>query len=288
MNQGDQDNEGNQDGSNLNPDAAPFNPYGQEALDAYAAYQAAAAQNYFTLFPLALHNPFLHNYHHLGHPPGHHLAVSNPVYATALGADNAHRLSAPYIWSVFESLVSTPGFQILTYAQTCARVDPNPGFETSSKVKHRFMHENLQYEALKEVKFVPQTKHPARTDRFVQLHVPNNGLRYNAAISGKKEVTRHNQMHGWIPLDPTNASVISDKFLAYATTWFGGAPDAVNMFYNKVFNRIDLEFWVQPSSSSRDRVYLKIAFEPGFPIQPFDADTWAIQNPAAALFPEAG
>jgi len=59
------------------------------------------------------------------------------------------------------------------------------------------------------------------------------------------------------------------------------------LYYNKIRNRIDLEFWVEPSSSSPDRVYLKIVFEPGFPIALFDADAWAEQNPASVLFPGA-
>jgi hypothetical protein len=128
----------------------------------------------------------------------------------------------------------------------------------------------LHYEAKVEVKRVFHTN---RTDRFVQIHIPNDGLLYNAAISHPRLVSRHNSDE-WGPLEGQNRTDVVSSNLEFARIWFGGQPDGVSYYYDPEAKRIDLQYWARPDPNVQDRVYLRIAFEPGFPTDPFDEDTF--------------
>ena len=55
--------------------------------------------------------------------------------------------------------------------------------------------------------------------------------------------------------------------------WKGATTTTIH-YYNQWENRIDLQFWFRPNQTKPDRVYLAINFETGFPLEPFDEDTF--------------
>jgi hypothetical protein len=105
--------------SNLNANAEPFNPHGQLAQDAYAAFRARAqanAQNSFDrgLFPESAHSHFSDRY-----SDGerlHYMALTVPVSPTSLDGTDAVRITAPCIWSVFNSLKESHILNLESYA----------------------------------------------------------------------------------------------------------------------------------------------------------------------------
>jgi len=199
-------------------------------------------------------------YHHSASPSPYRLAVTNPLVENHTAVEVFDRTKAPFIWGVFRSLSWALNIELPAANQV-----PSIAFDRTIE----FVHENLRYES--KVRITHASKYNQhghrRVDSFMQVHVPNEGILYNAMIQ-----PRH-QGELYYPLEGQNAhAIVSPEFGVFAQTRFGEPPEGQNFYYNQYLNRLDIQFWFRPDKGKLDRVYLATNFEPGYPLDPFNED----------------
>ena len=177
------------------------------------------------------------------------------------------RMSAGYLYTVFQSLVASPQTQIPTY-DWVQGAGPADAYGVIAKATPGFFHDNLLFQATIETKEVRHAR-GGRVDKFVHFHIPNDGFLYRSGVTGAL-MDRHH-IEDWITL-PSNHDMVSSQFVAFATSWFGMTTPSSSFYYHPDANRFDLQFWVCPNPRSTNRIYLKLGFEPGFPIHPLFED----------------